>query len=166
MHNINTTVLQAVALRLGLIALIFVKFIHVTFDFCFTCPSNVRLESRCQPRYLTIWLCCIGLLLKSRWDVFACFSICLEPNIMNLVLSLLNLRWIDIIQSGIFVGVLSMVLIVFSSDVWHLAVKDSLCYGHLWIQLVLVMMVLILWLVSNSMRKNWLHYSCPVKHWI
>ena len=36
---------------------------------------------------------------------------------MNSVLSLLGLRHIDVIQSAIVVRVLSMVLIVFSSDV-------------------------------------------------
>ena len=45
---------------------------------------------------------------------------------MNSVLSLLSLRCIDVIQSAIVVRVFSMVLIVFSSDVCHLAVKDFL----------------------------------------
>ena len=83
-------------------------------------------RSRCPPRYLISLLCYIGLLPRFRWDVSACFNICLEPNIMNSVLSLLSLRHIDIIQSAIVVRVFSMMLIIFSWDVWHLSVKDFL----------------------------------------
>ena len=42
----------------------------------------------------------------------ACLSICLEPNIMNSVFSLLSLSHIDVIQLAILVKVFSMVLIV------------------------------------------------------
>ena len=45
---------------------------------------------------------------------------------MNSVLSLLSLRCIDVIQSATVVRVLSMLLIVFSSDLQHLAGKDFL----------------------------------------
>ena len=49
MQSINTRVWQAVAVRQGLIVLIFVKFSITAFDFCFTCSLNVRQESRCPP---------------------------------------------------------------------------------------------------------------------
>ena len=42
MHSIRTRVMQVLALRLGLISLIFVKFNITAFNFCFMCSSNMR----------------------------------------------------------------------------------------------------------------------------
>ena len=55
-----------------------------------------------------------------------CLSICLEPNSMNSVFSLLSFSRIDVIQSAILVKVFSMVLIVLFSAVRHFAGKDFL----------------------------------------
>ena len=55
-----------------------------------------------------------------------CSSICLEPNSMNSVFSLLNFSHISVIQLAILVKVFSMVLIVLFSAVLHFAGKDLL----------------------------------------
>ena len=58
--------------------------------------------------------------------MLACLSICLEPNSMNSVFSLLSFSCIVVIQSAILVRVSSMVPIVLFSAVGHLAGKDPL----------------------------------------
>ena len=68
----------------------------------------------------------MGVVPKHRWDAPAYFSSCLEPNIMKSFFSLLSLSHIDVIQSAILVRVFSVVLIMFTSAVWHFAGKDVL----------------------------------------
>ena len=126
MQSISTWVWQAATVRLGLIALIFVKFSIDALHFCFTCSLKVRQESRCPPKYLISLLHCMGVVLKFRWGESVYFSICLELNIRNSVLSLLSLSCIDVIQLAILVRVFTIVFIVFTSTVWHFAGEDFL----------------------------------------